>query len=147
MSIHDIIVVSVLSENPSLTSQHIYSTLLTKTRAAGTAGRWQCGPKAAAPGLRWVGWRVQWRGSSDNPRTPGSRYRFADTPPTAGEERDQGPETTPEQRCWNVTLTQTLWCGDTSMGLINLVSIYLINFWFYNSVLWEKVFCQTDFST
>lgn len=71
--------------------------LLTRRRAAGTAGLWQCGLMAAAPGLQWAGWREQWRGNSGNPGTPGSLCRCADTLQRAGEEPDPGPEKTPER--------------------------------------------------
>lgn len=67
-------------------------------RVAGTAGPWQCGLKAAAPGRQSAGWRAQWPGSSDNPGTPASPSRCAGTPLTAGAAPARGPGTTPEQR-------------------------------------------------
>ncbi len=89
----------------------ITSSLLTRRRAAGTAGLWQCGLTAAAPGQRWAGWRARWRGNSGNPGTPGSPCRCADTQQTAGGAPDPGPERTPEE----TTLFKFKWVSDKNI--------------------------------
>lgn len=76
---------------------HDSSKLPTRRLGADTARLWRRGPEAAAPGQRSAGWRVPWRGSSDNPGTLWSLCRSADTRPTAGEELYLGLEMTPEE--------------------------------------------------
>lgn len=78
-----------------INGSHSHTLLLTRKRAAGTAGRWRCDRGAAALVRRSAWWRGRLRDSSDNPETHGSLFHCADTRPTAGGAHDPDPERTP----------------------------------------------------
>lgn len=74
---------------------HSHTLLLTRKRAAGTAGRWRCDRGAAALVRRSAGWPGRLRDSSGNPETHGSLFHCADTRRTTGGAHDPDPERTP----------------------------------------------------